>query len=195
MVCGKKISLKISIRNFVQGRKDKMKKIVVIINGSGGVGKDTLCDIVGKYYDVMNISSIDPIKKIAIDNGWNGEKNEKSRKFLAELKNLFVDFNDLPQRYLMKKYSDFLQSKKQVLFVHIREPKEIEKFKNEIQIECVTLLIRGRVDIKTEWNNAADDDVEQYEYDFYYDNCKNLEGVEADFLQFFKTILARVGKR
>lgn len=168
-------------------------KIVVIINGSGGVGKDTLCEIIGKYYDIMNVSSIDPIKKIAFDNGWDGEKNERSRKFLADLKNLFVDFNDLPQRYLMKNYSDFLQSEKQVLFVHIREPEEIIKFKKEVHTECVTLLVRGRTEIKTEWNNTADDDVEQYEYDFYYDNCKPLDFLEEDFLQFFKEMVTYAG--
>ena len=35
-----------------------MEKRVVIINGKGGVGKDTLCNIIGKKYAVKNISSI-----------------------------------------------------------------------------------------------------------------------------------------
>ena len=26
------------------------KPLIIIINGAGGVGKDTICDIVGKYY-------------------------------------------------------------------------------------------------------------------------------------------------
>ena len=51
-----------------------MKKYVVIINGKGGVGKDTLCDIVSKKYCVNNVSSITPIKQIAQIGGWKGEK-------------------------------------------------------------------------------------------------------------------------
>ena len=166
-----------------------MEKLVIIINGSGGVGKDTICEIVGKHYNTINISSIDPIKKIAIDNGWNGEKSEKTRKFLADLKQLFVEFNDLPQKYLMEKYQEFLKNDKEILFVHIREAKEIIKFKNKVRGKCVTLLIRGRDNIKREWNNLADDDVENYKYDFCYDNNKRLEEVEDDFLLFFKQIL------
>lgn len=42
-----------------------MNKIVIIINGRGGVGKDTLCDFAAKHYKVENISSITPIKDLA----------------------------------------------------------------------------------------------------------------------------------
>lgn len=168
-----------------------MQQLVIIINGSGGVGKDTICDIVGKHYKTMNISSVDPIKKIAYESGWNGEKNEKSRKFLADLKQLFVDFNDLPCKYLMNKYQEFLASDNEILFVHIREPEEIAKFKNDIGGNCITLLIRGRTPVKKEWNNKADDEVENYKYDFSYSNVKGLEEVENDFLTFFKLILEK----
>lgn len=166
-----------------------MHKMVVVINGRGGVGKDTMCEIIGKHYRVWNISSIDPIKKIAFDNGWDGKKSEKARKFLADLKQLFVEFNDLPQKYLLEKYKQFLKSDKDILFVQIREANEIAKFKDSIGGECVTLLIRGRADVKKEWNNVADDEVENYKYDFYYENNKKLEDVENDFLQFFNQMI------
>ena len=42
-----------------------MEKTVIVINGAGGVGKDTLCEFAEKHYKVMNISSITPIKEIA----------------------------------------------------------------------------------------------------------------------------------
>ena len=162
-----------------------MQKLVIVINGSAGVGKDTICKMVGKHYRVMNVSSVDPIKKIASENGWNGEKNEKSRRFLAELKRLFVDFNDLPQRYLLKRYQEFLRGDREILFVHIREPEEIAKFRNSVGAGCVTLLVRGRGNAKKAWNNAADDEVEDYKYDYYYINNRPLEELESDFLRFF----------
>lgn len=168
-----------------------MKKLVIIINGRGGVGKDTICEVVGRKYRTLNFSAIDPIKKIAIENGWNGEKNEKTRKFLADLKQLFVEFNDLPQKYLVSRYESFLKSDEEILFIHIREAEEIKKFKESIGGNCVTLLIRGRDDIKKEWNNAADDEVENYKYDFYYENNKPLEEVENDFLEFFEHRIKR----
>lgn len=169
-----------------------MNKIVIIINGSGGVGKDTLCDIVGKHYSTMNVSSVDPIKEIASKNGWNGEKDSKSRKFLADLKKLFVDYNDLPQKYLFEKYNEFLANDNEILFVHIREPEEIHKFKENIKSPCITLLIRGRETIQSSWNNTSDDDVEKYNYNFYYENSKTLENMESDFLEFFGEIINSV---
>ena len=45
---------------------------IYVINGSGGTGKDTVCDITAKYYKVRNISSITPIVEIAKFAGWNG---------------------------------------------------------------------------------------------------------------------------
>ena len=112
-----------------------MKKRIVIINGKGGVGKDTLCDVIAKKYIVKNVSSITPIKEIARIGGWQGGKENKDRKFLADLKNLFVEYNDLPFVYLKKEMESFLQAKEEILFVHIREIEEIKKF---LQLILVT---------------------------------------------------------
>ena len=163
-----------------------MEKLVVIINGSGGAGKDTICKVVENHYGTMNVSSVDPIKKIAMENGWDGQKSEKSRKFLADLKRLFVDYNDLPLQYLAGKYKEFLNSTKDIMFAHIREPEEIRKFKDCVGKNCVTLLVRRNGAGRKAWNNSSDDDVEKYEYDFYYENSKGLGELEQDFMAFFE---------
>ncbi|WNX82987.1 hypothetical protein RWV98_10155 [Agathobaculum sp. NTUH-O15-33] len=54
-----------------------MKKHVFIINGSGGVGKDTVCELAAKRWKVQNISSITPILTVARAAGWDGEKNAR----------------------------------------------------------------------------------------------------------------------
>ena len=49
-------------------------KVVIIINGHGGTGKDTLCGFAGKNYRTVNVSSAEPIKEIARRyGGWQGE--------------------------------------------------------------------------------------------------------------------------
>ena len=42
-----------------------MKKTVIIINGAGGAGKDTLCAIAARHYAVTSVSAVDRIKEIA----------------------------------------------------------------------------------------------------------------------------------
>ena len=56
-----------------------MKKEVVVINGTGGSGKDTFISKVSKYAKIYNFSSIDKVKEIATLVGWNGTKTEKDR--------------------------------------------------------------------------------------------------------------------
>ena len=46
-----------------------MRKMVFVINGRGGVGKDTLCELAAKAYSVKNVSSITPIKELAAQVG------------------------------------------------------------------------------------------------------------------------------
>lgn len=165
-----------------------MKKTVIIINGNGGVGKDTLCEFAGERYEVMNISAITPIKEIAGQYGWKGEKDAKSRKFLADLKQIFVEYNDLPCQYLTQEYEKFLQSPAQILFVHIREGEEIDKFKRHVEIPCITLLVRRDSGLES-WGNASDDNVANYNYDYTYDNDKPLSEAKDDFVLFLENII------
>lgn len=162
-----------------------MEKKLIVINGRGGVGKDTLCDFAAKHFKVRNISSVDPIKEIARCGRWNGEKDSKSRKFLSDLKQLFTDYNELPTRYICEQYEEFKKSDEDILFVHIREPKEIEKLKNTLPGCCLALLVT-RDNYNANWGNASDDDVEKYDYDLYFKNDAPLEEAEANFTEFLQ---------
>ena len=166
-----------------------MKKVAIVINGAGGVGKDTLCELAAKHFKVMNISSITPIKEIAALCGWDGTKDNKSRKFLSDLKNLCVEYNDFPTSWAKARYDEFLLSDDEILFVHIREPKEIEKFVSATGGNAVTLLIRGGKRMSNEkYGNASDDGVEDYPYDYYFLNENTIDVAERDFVELMKKI-------
>ena len=168
-----------------------MSKVAIVINGPGGVGKDTLCDLAAKHFRVMNISSISPIKEIAAMCGWDGSKDDKARRFLSDLKRLCVEYNDYPTLWATEKYNEFLASEYDILFVHIREGSEISKFVKATDFKAKTLLVRGGERMKKEtYGNASDDEVENYSYDYYFVNDKTLGEAEADFVTLLSQIIS-----
>ena len=168
-----------------------MKKLVIVINGSGGVGKDTLCDFAAECYKVKNISSITPIKEIAKSCGWDGRKDDKSRKFLSDLKLLCVEYNDYPTKWAIAEYESFLETDEEVMFVHVREPEEIAKFVSATNGVAKTLLIRGGERMKKEcYGNVSDDGVENYSYDRYFLNDGTLEQAREGFLLLLADMLS-----
>ncbi len=170
-----------------------MGKVAIVINGPGGVGKDTLCDLAAKHFRVMNISSISPIKEIAAQCGWNGSKDDKARRFLSDLKRLCVEYNDYPTVWATEKYKEFLSSDSEIMFVHIREGTEIAKFVKATDGEAITLLIRGGERMKKEsYGNVSDDEVENYSYDYYFTNDKTIPEAERDFVQLLTQIINAV---
>lgn len=164
-----------------------MKKLVIVINGKGGTGKDTLCNFVSQNYKTMNVSSIDPIKDMAKIIGWDEAKDKKSRKLLSDLKRIATEYNDYPTQYILKKYVEFLDSDYEILFVHIREPEQIHLFCKKIGYKALTLLIRRKMEVEI-FGNSSDDDVEKYHYDYIYNNDKPLFQAENDFMNFFRNI-------
>ncbi len=167
-----------------------MEKRVIIVNGRGGVGKDTLCALAARDYRVRNISSITPILEIARFAGWDGEKTPAARRLLSQLKQAFTEWNDLSFQYCMAQYAAFLQSEDEILFVHIRETAEIERFRQAVGADCQTLLVRRQAVEQTgPLGNHADDDVSHYHYDYYFYNDGPLDGLEDNVRCFFAQIL------
>lgn len=169
-----------------------MEKAIIVMNGVGGVGKDTLCELAARHFRTVNISSIDPIKQLATQCGWQGEKDNRARRFLSDLKRLCVEYNDYPTAWLMTRYQAFLAGDAEILFVHIREPEEIEKFVRATGGRARTLLVRGgaRFPLGTlPYGNASDDGVENYRYDLYFENGGTLEEAERGFVSLLSSVL------
>lgn len=147
-------------------------KQIFIINGSGGVGKDTFVSLVSNNISTMNFSSVDKVKEIARDIGWTGGKTEKDRKFLSDLKLLCTEYNDMPFNSMRNKVVEFLDGNSHLLFLHIREPEEIEKAKNAF--DAKTILVK-RNNIEQITSNMADANVYNYDYDIVINNNDGIE--------------------
>ena len=168
-----------------------MQKTVIVINGSGGVGKDTLCEVAAGRYRVRNVSSITPIKELAATCGWDGEKTDRARRFLADLKRITAEYNDYPTRWVAAEYRAFLESDEEILFVHIREGEEIRKFVEATGGAARTLLVRAEARLGAHtYGNSSDDLVEEYPYDYYFSNDDAREVAAEKFLDLLCAILA-----
>lgn len=158
---------------------------IFIINGSGGVGKDTFIAKVAEHTNqpIMNYSSIDKVKEIAKIIGWNGEKTERDRKMLFDLKQLCIAYNDMPLESMREKVNEFHNTNGLALFLHIREPEEIDKAK--VAFNAKTVLVK-RDSVTQITSNPADRDVYEYNYDIVIDaDCtlKILSDKAKDFCE------------
>lgn len=159
-----------------------MEKQVIIINGTGGSGKDTFVEFCSEFTKIINISSVDKVKEAAkVLVGWNGEKDEKSRKLLVDLKQLSIEYNDYPTEYIKEQYEKFKNDNSEYLFIHIREIEEIIKNKNLFNAK--TLLIKNpRVELIT--SNKSDGNVYNYNYDFVIENDGTLDELKEKARKF-----------
>lgn len=84
-----------------------MRKII-IINGGAGVGKDTfvrLCQNIDPT--IQNLSSVDYVREVAHELGWSGEKDDKARRFLSDLKKAMMLYNGAPFYKVFETINDF----------------------------------------------------------------------------------------
>lgn len=163
-----------------------MKKII-ILNGRGGVGKDTFVDFCASYCYVRHISSITPIKEIAKNIGWEGAKTERDRKFLSDLKDLLTDYSDVSMKYIAKEVTRFQLDKTipsaSILFIDIREPYEIDRAKEEFN--AITVLIKNR-NVPLITTNHADYEAENYNYDIVIKNDGSFDELKETAKQFME---------
>ena len=113
--------------------------MIYVINGSAGSGKDTFCEMTSRFVGeefVKVFSTVDIVKTLAIEAGWDGKKTPRARKFLSDLKDLLTDWNDTPYKSVSTKIlltkneweSYGIDTSKCAIFVMCREPQEIKKF-------------------------------------------------------------------
>ena len=183
---------------------------VVIINGKPQSGKDTFCKYAQGYCDddesanTLIISSVDPLKEMLTQLGWDGTKTDKIRDMLMDMKQLWVQNQDGPTMFLFNNILEFHKActgEDNIVFVHIREPEEIKKLVNALTgfesmgIDVISLLVIRESGEDTP-NQPADtrrsDDealINSYEYDVTINNDEDLIKLQELAAEFVDKLL------
>lgn len=167
---------------------------IIVINGQGGVGKDTFVAFCGNEdHGIFNFSMVDEIKRVAKILHWTGSKEPKDRKFLSDLKDLASEYNDFPFQHTINKIKDALRvygrfgrsTHNMVCFVHAREPEDINRWVNDYGARA--LLIRNER-IEGEYGNHADDSVMKASYYYTVYNNEGLYELEQKAKKFIDEV-------
>lgn len=162
-------------------------KQVLIINGSGGVGKDTFVNLLNKYKKVIHRSIAYPAKEIAKQIGWDGSsKTEKDRKFLSDIKVIVGNYNDGNYKYIQDEYKKFCQDKiTEILCIDMREKADIERAVKDFGAKTVLIT---RKQVKHITSNMADKQVFDIEYDYRIENDGTLKDLDRKAFEFSRIL-------
>lgn len=162
---------------------------VLIINGMGGSGKDTFVKYLRNYIDLFHCSIADLPKKIATGLGWKGEKDDKSRKLLSDIKLAIDNYNDANFTYIKNKINDATRAGYKAVCVDMREANQIERAKKEFG--AITVFVDR--DVPKILTNPADAGVYDYKYDYVIDNNGTLEELKQKAKEFAKELNKEYG--
>jgi len=167
-------------------------KYIFIVNGYPGSGKDTFIDIIKKKLNseghfVHKSSYVTAIKEVAEKIGWNGKKDERGRKLLADICKASTDYNNflLDNLYFTLRYTGE-HNNLSFLFWIVRDPNVIKKIKKDYP-ETKTIIIK-RENLKN-FDNCADKNINEIEYDIVIENNGTMKDLEDSCELFIKNVL------
>lgn len=100
---------------------------------------------------------------------------------MSDLKDLLTEWNDVPYQQIRSEIAKIyliaeqygLDHNKFVIFIHCREPEEIQRFVNEYK--AITVLMRRSEVEENPQSNHSDSEVFNYNYDVTIHNENSLE--------------------
>lgn len=167
---------------------------VFIVNGHGGSGKTTFEQMVADNYDgfVKVLSTITPIKQIALKVGWNGVKDAAGRRLLSDLKDALTRYNDYPFRWICDELEEWEEDMMEeiwhtddaIVFIDCREPEEIQRLIDKFNAKSIIV----ERDTNENFTNHADQEVDNFSYDIHIVNNGTLDDLDASAQRFIEYI-------
>ena len=149
---------------------DAESPTVYIINGVGGSGKSTFISILSELHPLIKeISTVDKVKEVAKIAGWNGEKDDKGRRFLADIKDAMDAYDNLSWKNVDKIIEE---DPNYIYFINARSNYDIDYFKQRWNAKTILIERPGTPLI---FSNHADAGVYDYKYDIVIKNNGNID--------------------
>lgn len=157
--------------------------MIIVINGAAGSGKTTFAELCCAQVAPfgLNVSTVDFVKHLATECGWDGTKTAANRKFLSDLKQLLVGWGDVPYHKTIEAIEQWergmaaygVENPDTMIFVHCREPEEITKFVERNGARTLRII---RPDVEgVAASNASDANVGNFVYDDVIMNDGSLD--------------------
>lgn len=165
---------------------------IFIVNGKMTSGKTEFEKMIKEIaaidnYKVDYFSTIDYVKEKAYNIGWKGEKDKKSRKMLCEFKKLLTEYNDSPYQEMIKKINNYQENNYQAIFIDSREPQDIKRFVDDFG--ALTILIKRNNIKDISCGNTADDNVDNYSYNYIIKNDGGLLELFNKATKFYQNFI------
>lgn len=170
--------------------KGVIMKTIFIINGMAGAGKDTFVSFLNEIIPTQHISIVDKAKETAKTMGWTGEKTEKDRRFLSDIKLATDRYDDRNYEYIKEQVKDFLENKNnknKVLCIDMREKEQIQRAIKDFGARSVLVY---RDDTPHILSNIADANVFNMRYDITINNNGTLEDLKKEAQKFIDNFVS-----
>lgn len=166
----------------------------IIVGGFPRSGKSTFVsyckEIIGENY-TLDISTVDLVKHLAALAGWDGTKTPKNRKFLSDLKQLLIEWDDVPYKDVIRTAQNartdldaYGVNHTLYVFVQCREPEEIQKFVDRVGAHTVFI---SRKDHETP-TNESDIATRRYNYEATIFNDGDLDQLKLCAQAYVKSL-------
>ena len=159
--------------------ENRQRPIVYIINGVGGSGKSSFVSLCKEICpSVEEISTVDFVKQVAKFAGWDEVKDDRGRRFLADIKDAMDAYENLSWKNVDKVIEE---NPNYIYFINARSNYDIDYFKQRWNAKTILIERPGTPLI---FSNHADAGVMDYDYDITICNDGNLENLRNKAIQF-----------
>lgn len=168
-----------------------IKKVCIVVNGKPRSGKDTVVKFMSstfqyKRWSTWAYSSITPVKSLIAHTGIDiSKKTDEDRALMSEIGMALEKHSEWRTNCCADAVAERLlhsDDKSTVVFVHMREPKLIIKFKNAIERKVSDVIFKTlfveRKKVQLVTSNESDAGVYDMVYDYTMFNDDSLQALE-----------------